>query len=139
MAVVFLATQLTFHLRCVQEARSTEPDQPTPEAGQEFRTSLFGEEVYVPPRDRRSVTAVNFGIQWIPNGLPDLELLPFGALYVWRNWEKDNRTFRGTFSGIVNDLDYTIGLRTLPNWSLIFTLDNFILPLGRSESVEGSE
>ena len=136
-ATVSLATLLTFHLSCVQEVRSAEPDQPTPEAGQEFRTKLFGEEVYVPPRDRRSVTAANFGIQWIPNGPPQLELLPFGALYVWRNWENDNRTFRGTFSGIVNDLDYTIGLRALPNWSLIFTLDNFILPLGRSESVEG--
>jgi hypothetical protein len=117
------------------EAQAAE--EPTPEAGQEFRTRLFGEEVYVPPRDRRNVTAASFGIQWIPNGPPQLELLPFGALYFWRNWDSDNRRFRGAFSIVVNDLDYTIGLRTYPNWSLIFTLDNFILPLGRSEYVEG--
>ena len=109
----------------------------TPEAGREFRTTLFGEEIYVAPRDRRSVTAVNFGINWIPNGPSQMEMLPFGALYVWRNWDEDNRRLRGTFSGVVNDLDYTIGLRSLPNWSLIFTLDNFIAPIGRSEYVEG--
>ena len=45
-----------------------EAEEPTPIAGEEFRTTLFGEEIYVPPRDRRSVTAVSFGIQAIPNG-----------------------------------------------------------------------
>ena len=29
------------------------------------------------------------------------------------------------------------GFRSLPNWSLIFTLDNFIAPIGRAEYVEG--
>ena len=112
-------------------------EEKTPEAGKEFRTTLFGEEIYVAPRDRRSVTAVNFGINWIPNGPSKEEVLPFGALYIWRNWDDDNRRLRGTFSGVVNDIDYTIGLRSLPNWSLLFTLDNFIAPIGRSEYVEG--
>jgi hypothetical protein len=112
-------------------------EENTPEAGKEFHTTLFGEEIYVPPRDRRSVTALNFGINWIPNGPSQAEVLPFGALYVWRNWDKDNRRLRGTFSGVVNDVDYTIGLRSLPNWSLLFTLDNFIAPIGRAEYVEG--
>src|SRR5580765_7414974 len=112
-------------------------EEKTPEAGKEFRTTLFGEEIYVPPRDRRSVTAINFGTLWIPNGPSEAEVLPFGALYVWRNWDKDNRRLRGTFSGVVNDVDYTIGLRSVPNWSLIFTLDNFIAPIGRAEYVEG--
>ncbi|MBX3234678.1 MAG: hypothetical protein KF814_00880 [Nitrospiraceae bacterium] len=112
-------------------------EEKTAEAGKEYRTTLFGEEIYVPPRDRRSVTAINFGLQYTPNGPSQMEMLPFGALYVWRNWDGDNRRFRGTFSGVVNDIDYTIGLRSLPNWSLVFTLDNFIAPLGRSEYVEG--
>ena len=112
-------------------------DEKTGEAGKAYRTTLFGEEIYVPPRDRHSVTAVNFGLQWTPNGPSQLEALPFGALYVWRNWDADNTRLRGTFSGVVNDVDYTIGLRSLPNWSLVFTLDNFIAPLGRSEYVEG--
>ena len=112
-------------------------EEKTPKAGKEFRTTLFGEEIYVPPRDRRSVTAVNFGINWIPNGPSKEEVLPFGALYIWRNWNEDNRQLRGTFSGVVNDINYTIGLRSLPNWSLLFTLDNFIAPIGRSEYVVG--
>ena len=31
----------------------------TPEAGKEFHTTLFGEKIHVPSRDRRSVTAVD--------------------------------------------------------------------------------
>ena len=106
-------------------------EEKTAEAGKEYRTTLFGEEIYVPPRDRRSVTAINFGLQYTPNGPSQMEMLPFGALYVWRNWDGDNRRFRGTFSGVVNDIDYTIGLRSLPNWSLVFTLDNFIAPASK--------
>ena len=34
----------------------------TPEAGKEFHTTLFGETIHVPSRDRRSVTAANFGL-----------------------------------------------------------------------------
>ena len=109
----------------------------TPEAGKEFHTTVFGEEIYVPPRDRRSVTAVTFGTNWIPNGPSQGEVLPFGALYVWRNWDTENQRLRGTFSGVVNNVEYAIGLRSFPNWSLIFTLNNFIAPLGRSEYVEG--
>jgi hypothetical protein len=60
----------------------------TPEAGKEFHTTLFGEKIYVPSRDRRSVTAANFGLHWIPNGPSEREILPFGALYVWRNWDR---------------------------------------------------
>lgn len=115
----------------------TPMEEPTPLAGREFRTKLFGEEIHVAPRDRRSVTAASFGLQWIPDGPSQLELLPFGALYVWRNWDDDNRRFRGTISGVVNDLNYSIGLRAHPNWTLLFTLNNFIAPLGRSENVEG--
>ena len=116
----------------------TPMEEPTPLAGREFRTKLFGEEIHVAPRDRRSVTAASFGLQWIPDGPSQLELLPFGALYVWRNWDDDNRRFRGTISGVVNDLSYSIGLRAHPNWTLLFTLNNFIAPLGRSENVRGT-
>ena len=109
----------------------------TPLAGEAFHTELFGKPVDVPPRDRRHVTSANFGIQWIPNGPSQLEVLPFGALYVWRNWDDEGRRLRGTFSGVVNDVNYNIGSKSLNGWELIFTFDNFIVPLGRSEYVEG--
>ncbi len=108
-----------------------------PIAGKEYDTQVFGKDVHVASRDRHSVTAATFGLQWIPDGPSQLELLPFGALYVWRNWAAENRRFRGTFSIAVNDLAYSIGLLGNSNWNLIFTLNNFIAPLGRSENVEG--
>lgn len=125
---------------CIAESLQDTPtpiEEPTPYAGQDFRTKVFGQEIHVLPRDRRSVTAASFGLQWIPNGPSQLEVLPFGALYLWRNWDDDNRRFRGAISVAVNDLSYSIGVRSYPRWSLVFTLNNFIAPLGRSEYVEG--
>src|SRR5689334_20955107 len=65
------------------ESTASEPtpvEEPTPLAGREFHTKLFGEEIHVHQRDRRSVTAASFGLQWIPDGPSQLEVLPFGAL-----------------------------------------------------------
>src|SRR5262245_52832318 len=98
---------LSFFIIALCPMRAFAEEEKTPEASKEFHTPLFGAESYVPPRDRRSVTALNFGINWIPNGPSREEVLPFGALFVWRNWDTDNRRFRGTFSGVVNDVDYT--------------------------------
>ncbi len=112
-------------------------DSHTPMAGQPYDTELFGKEIHIPPRDRRHVTAINAGVQWIPEGPSTLEILPFGALYVWHNWEEENHRFRGTFSGVVNDIQYQRGFTPHSPWFGFFTLENFILPLGRSEYVEG--
>src|SRR2546426_8378137 len=38
----------------------------TPLAGEAFHADLFGLPIDFPERDRRHVTAVNFGVQWIP-------------------------------------------------------------------------
>lgn len=95
-----VSTMLNPHLSvCGWTSEEAWGEEPTPIAGEEFRTTLFGEDIYVPPRDRRSVTAISFGIQALPNGPSQMEALPFGALYLWRNWDDDNRRLRGTFSG----------------------------------------
>lgn len=107
----------------------------TPLAGEAFQTELFGIPVEVPARDRRHVTALNFGLQWIPHGPNQLEVLPFGALFVWRNDE--TRRFRGTFSGIFNELQYNVGSPRWNGWEMVFTFSNFTLPSGRSEDIEG--
>ncbi|MGH7233430.1 MAG: hypothetical protein ACREJU_19020 [Nitrospiraceae bacterium] len=109
----------------------------TPLAGEAYHTELWGKPVDVEPRDRRRVTAANFGVQWIPNGPSFYEVLPFGALYVWRNWDDDKRRLRGTFSGFVNDVNFNIGSKSLKGWEAVLTLDNIIIPVGRSEYVEG--
>jgi hypothetical protein len=106
----------------------------TAKAGEEFHTKLFGEPIYVPPRDRRHVTAMSFGVNWIPDGPSFYEILPFGALYTWQNSEDGLRRFRGTFALAFNDLQYNIGSRS--GWQAAFTFQNIIIPLGRSEYVE---
>lgn len=109
----------------------------TPLAGKPYHTEILGKEVHVPSRDRRHVTAVNFGVMWIPDGPSRLEILPLGALFVWRNWEDDNQRFRGTFSGAVNDIQYQRGLTSTSPWFAAMTFENVLIPFGRSEYVEG--
>ena len=112
-------------------------DSTTPLAGQSYDTTLWGRDIHIDARDRRHVTAVNAGGLWVPDGPSQLEILPFGALFVWRNWDEDNRRFRGTFFGVVNDLSYHRGLTATSPWFTVLTFENVIIPFGRSEYVEG--
>ncbi|HZC82594.1 MAG TPA: hypothetical protein VE222_12920 [Nitrospiraceae bacterium] len=107
----------------------------TPLAGEEFHTELFGLEVEVPARDRRHVTAVDLGVQWIPKGPIQLQVVPFGALFIWHNW--DTRQFRGIVTGVYNDVRYNLGSKWWDGWEAVFTFNNLIVPFGRSEYVEG--
>ena len=114
-----------------------EDEKPTPLAGEEYHTEVLGEPVNVAARDRKSVTAASFGIQYLPDGPSFYQVLPFGALYVWRNSDDMKQRFRGTFSGPVNDLTMNVGSHSSSGWELRFTLNTMIIPLGRSEYVEG--
>lgn len=109
----------------------------SPLAGQPYHTEIFGKEIHIPSRDRREVTAINVGVTWLPDGPSGLEILPLGALYVWRNWEEENRRFRGTFAGAVNDIQYQRGLTSTSPWFAAMTFENVIIPFGRYEYVEG--
>jgi hypothetical protein len=114
-----------------------EEEKSTPLAGEEFDTEVMGEPVKVPARDRKNVTAASFGVQYLPDGPSFYQVLPFGALYVWRNSDDMRQRFRGTFSGPVNDLTMNVGSPSSSGWELRFTLNTMIIPLGRSEYVEG--
>src|SRR5207247_11358628 len=71
----------------------------TPLAGEAFHAELLGLPIDFPERDRRHVTAVNFGVQSIPNGPIQLQVLPFRALFVSPHWptERFRRTLPGRF------------------------------------------
>jgi hypothetical protein len=112
-------------------------DKPTPLAGEEFHTEVLGEPVKVPARDRKNVTAASFGVEFLPDGPTFYQVLPFGAMYVWRNSDDMRQRFRGTFSGVVNDLTMNVGTHSSSGWELRFTFNNMIIPLGRAEYVEG--
>lgn len=124
-------------LRVVPDgARHAEENNQTPPlAGEPFKTEVLGEPVTVHSRDRKSVTAASFGVQYLHDGQKFFQILPFGALYVWRNSDDEKRRFRGTFSGAVNDMN--VESSSSSGWELRFTFNNMIIPLGRSEYVEG--
>jgi len=133
--VAFLIAVVVFVLN--SPAYGQEEETPTPLAGEEFDTEVMGEPVKVQARDRKNVTAASFGVEYLPNGPTYYQVLPFGALYVWRNSDDLKQRFRGTFSGPVNDLTYNVGSHSSSGWELRMTLNTMIIPLGRSEYVEG--
>ncbi len=109
----------------------------TPHAGEDYTTTLFGTPVEVSSRDRNSVSAINLGLYWIPDGPEEQELLPFGALFLWRNWKDGKERFRGVFSGIYNEVRYNTTPSLLKGAEAVFTFDNITIPFDRSEYVEG--
>jgi hypothetical protein len=137
-----LTTRLSSFALCVVWGTSLIPaaygmDPATPLAGEAFQTEVFGEPVTVHARDRKSVTSANFGVQYLHDGPSFYQILPFGALYVWRNSDDEKQRFRGIFSGAVNDLALNVGSHSSRGWELRLTFNNMIIPLGRSEYVEG--
>jgi hypothetical protein len=112
-------------------------DEITPLAGESFQTKIFGEPVTVHARNRKNVTAASFGMQYLHDGPSFYQMLPFGALYIWRNSDDEKQRFRGTFSGAVNDVTMNVGSHSSSGWELRLTFNNMIIPFGRSEYVEG--
>jgi len=121
----------------IPPAYGEEKEQATPLAGESFKTEVLGEPVTVRSRDRKSVTAASFGLQYLHDGPSFYQILPFGAMYVWRNSDDERRRFRGTFSGAVNDLAMNVGSSSSSGLELRFTFNNMIIPFGRAEYVEG--
>jgi hypothetical protein len=129
----------------------------TPRAGEAYRMDLAGIPITVPARDRRRVTALTLGLQWIPDGpsspliLPlggalfvrseeergENLLLPFGSIFVWRNPKEGQQRFRGVFSGLYNELRYHLAPSFLQGAEFVFTFENFTVPFARPEFIEG--
>lgn len=134
-----IAFSIAWAISPVPAAYGNEKDteKETPLAGESFHTEVLGKPVTVPARDRKAVTAVSFGMQYLHDGPMNYQILPFGALYVWRNSDDEKKRFRGTFSGVVNDMALNVGSQSSNGWELRMTFNNMIFPVGRSEYVEG--
>lgn len=134
-AILFVVVPLVLPEGMTSEVRAAD-EEPTPLAGEAFHTEVLGEPVKVPPRDRKKVTAASFGISVLPEGPKFYQVLPFGALYLWRNSDDMKQRLRATLSGPVNDVNMNVGSHSSSGWELRFTFHNMIIPLGRSEYVE---
>ena len=102
-------------------------------AGEPFKRRVFGRTVERPARDRRRVAAVDLGLLGFSPRLGNTQVTPFGAIYV-RSID-DRKRIRGTFAGVVNDVD--LGLELGLGFRALAYLANNTVPLGRNEIVQG--
>ena len=86
-------------------------EEPTLSREKSFARPLWGKNIYVPPRDRPPVSRPSVSYSGTSQRAE-----PDGSTS--ENWDDDNRRLYEDVFGVVNDVDYTIGLRDYPNWSL---------------------
>lgn len=108
----------------------------TPRAGEGFRTTVFGEEVRVPPRDRRSVSAWDLGLAATAPGPAGSEALPFGAIYLWRRPDRDV-LFRAVLAGFYDEVLYARSPRGWGGFEVVGTFENLSPPAAQGEVVDG--
>ena len=109
----------------------------TPRAGEAYTGSLFGRPLKISERDRRKVSAVSLGLQWIPDGPEDREAVPVGALFLWRNRREGGERVRAVLSGLYNEVRYHTSRWPLGGAEAVLAFENVTLPFARSEYVEG--
>lgn len=109
----------------------------TPRAGEGFRTEVFGREVIVHPRDRRSTAAwdLSFAL-YEPGPENGSEIIPIGVLTFWEHPD-DEHLFRAQISGVYDEIFWA---NPLPRFSFlegVLTFENFSVPVAQSELVDG--
>ncbi len=108
----------------------------TPLAGEGFRAKLFGREITVQPRDRRSVSAWNLGAAIYKPAPEGSGILPLGDLYFWRHPD-DKDLLRATVSGVYNNFFRARSPRDLGPFEWVLTFTNFTVPFAQAELVDG--
>ncbi|HKA14781.1 MAG TPA: hypothetical protein VKH41_07175 [Myxococcota bacterium] len=101
-------------------------DYRTIRAGEGFRTSVFGRDFAIEPRDRRSTSALDLGVAAYFDGPDEGSLIPFASLYFWRR--PDEQWFlRATVGGLYNDV---IAARSLgdSHFEGVFAFENNTVP-----------
>src|SRR5262249_55845866 len=101
------------------------PGQPyrTPRAGEGFQTDVLGEHIRVEPRDRRSVSAWDVGIDGLIPGNSGADVLPFGTVYLWRRPD-DDTLFRGILLGIYDEAIFAYSPASWGKLETVFTFEN---------------
>jgi hypothetical protein len=112
------------------------PDYRTPRAGEGFRAEIFGREITVEPRDRRSSLAMDIGLAFY-KPLPEVrQVIPWGAFYIWRH-PNDQELFRAVIVGVYNDIFWAHASKNMDPFELVATFNNYTIPLAQAELVDG--
>ncbi len=116
-----------------------QPDSPeyrTPRAGEGFRIKVFGKEITVHPKDRRSVSDWDLGLA-VNLPTPDgKEFLPLGAIYLWRH-PNDQSLFRADMAGVYDDIFLARSSPGMGPFEWVVTFDNYTIPFAQYELVDG--
>lgn len=115
-----------------------EPGAPyrTPRAGEGFHTQLFGDPIEITPRDRRSVTALQVGSAFTAPGPSGAEVIPYGALFLFRRPDPDH-FLEAILIGIQNDVLFARSPRGFGPFEYLLTLETSTVPVARSDLVGG--
>ncbi|MBI4587094.1 MAG: hypothetical protein HY717_24040 [Planctomycetes bacterium] len=108
----------------------------TPLSGAGFKTTVFGREIEVPPRDRRSVSAWDLGLTAAAPGLKESEALPFGSLFLWRHPD-DRLLFRAVIVGFYDEIFFAKSAPSTGPFEGVLTLENFTIPSANAEYIDG--
>lgn len=111
-------------------------DYRTPRAGEGFRTRVFGREVEVEPRNRRSVSAWDAGMAAVAPGVTQSEVTPFASLYFWRHPDEDSFT-RAIVVGAFDDVFIARSFEGMGPFETVFTFNNLTPPVPSAETVDG--
>jgi hypothetical protein len=120
-----------------QDGDAQEPYR-TPRSGQELHTRLFGRDVDVAVRDRRSVSALDAGASLSIPGPEDDTVVPYASFYFWRHPD-DDHLFRAVVAGLSNDVYYARALAPENAIHGVLTLQSRTIPFDQSELVDGED
>lgn len=112
------------------------PDYRTPRAGEGFQAEVFGRQITVHPKDRRSVTSMDIGIALNVPGADNRAIIPFGAVYLWRHPD-DNKLFRAEIVGLYNDVFFSNISKHLSPFEWVLTFNSFTVPFAQYELIDG--
>jgi hypothetical protein len=113
----------------------SDPDYRTPRAGEAFRTEIFGRDVDLDARDRRSTSAFDLGGgAWIP-GADQGEVLPFGSLYFWRRPE--DWFLRANVGLLYNDVSWAHSLAPGNPFEVVVEFENNTVPIDNAQWADG--
>ncbi|HSR10863.1 MAG TPA: porin [Thermodesulfobacteriota bacterium] len=111
----------------------------TPLAGEPYETTLLGEKIDVPARDRGNISSVNLGLTVYSPNQGDTSVLPMGAYYL--RGTRDDGRLRMVVSGFVNEVDASVKVAGM--LEAVGRYENFIIPFGEygiadNQTIKGS-
>ena len=108
----------------------------TPLAGDGFCAEIFGRDIPVQPRDRRSTNAWDAIVAFYEPGPENAEFFPMGVLSFWRHLD-DDQLLRAQIAVLYNDIFWSRKIVSGSPWEWALTWRNFTVPFAQAELIDG--